>query len=94
MVFPMVLEGPRLLSPKEPGEECGVGYPSPVAQPSVEGRANVPHHHQLLPRPATLHSILIALQVEACGQESIILHKEDLSGGAPMRQIKIKLMLS
>ena len=84
VVFSMVLESPWLLPPKEPGEECSVGHPSPVAQPSVEGRANIPHHHQLLPHPATLHPILIALQVEACGQESIT---EDLSGRASMKYI-------
>ena len=45
VVFPVVLERPGLLTSEEPGEECCVGYSSPVTQPGVKGWANVSHHH-------------------------------------------------
>ena len=62
----MVFERPWLLALEQPGEETGVGYASPVPHPRVEGGSEVSRHHQLLPHPALLHTLLVAFQVDAC----------------------------
>ena len=66
VVFAMVFESPWLFALEQPGEEGGVGYASQVAQPRVEGGTDISHHHQLLPHPALLHTLLVVLQVDTC----------------------------
>ena len=66
VVFAMVFECPRLFALEQPGEEGGVGYASQVAQPRVEGGTDISHHHQLLPHPALLHTLLVVLQIDTC----------------------------